>query len=324
MQIYWLLTEHCNLKCEYCIRGELDGANVNVNEFSECIQRNDFSKDQILLTGGEPMLHPEFDILLRHALNNAKNVAVNTNGTINKFNLMPHSKRLHIQISLDGLETIHDKIRTNGSFELVWRNIQTIERLGICYNIATVVNSSNIEHIEEMIPYLQTLRNMRYWKIEPQLPFGCGTIDECIDNARWNTLVDKLIQCTPFRLRIKKVFDFSLVENLSIDEIDEYGKKNMHNCGTCKSKIYVYPDFSVYPCTCLKEYKLGNLLDATLDEILCKSEAKIFSEYKVLPKSKCAQCRYLHICNGGCIGMSQHFFGKLGMGDARCPLVMKS
>ena len=145
MQIYWLLTERCNLKCEYCIRGELDGTYVKVDDFLNCIQKNDFSKDQILLTGGEPMLHPEFEVLLEYALKNAKSVAINTNGTINKFDLLPQSKKLHIQISLDGIDIIHDKIRINSSFEVVWRNIQTIERLGISYNIATVVNCSNIE-----------------------------------------------------------------------------------------------------------------------------------------------------------------------------------
>ena len=45
---------------------------------------------------------------------------------------------------------------------------------------------------------------------------------------------------------------------------------------------------------------------------------------KVLDDSDCSKCKYLKVCNGGCIGMSYHYFKKIGMGDYRCPLINKT
>jgi radical SAM protein with 4Fe4S-binding SPASM domain len=324
MQIYWLLTEACNLNCGYCIRGKKNSLFIKLEDYVYCFQKNNFTDDQILLTGGEPMLHPQFIEILKFTLNRAKCVAVNTNGTINKFDKLPYDQRLHIQISLDGTKDVHDMIRSAGSFEQTWNNIKIVDNQGINYNISTVVNATNFAFLGDLIPYLHSLTNMQYWKVEPQLPFGCGKTEQCIGRQQWNELVDYLIENSPFKLKIKKLFDFSLIKNISEDMLQDYGKRCLHNCGTCKKKVYIYPDLSVYPCTCLKNYKLGNLGNADLITILEGDQAKKFSKYEVLPESACVKCKYLPICNGGCIGMSQYFFGKLGMGDMRCPLIIKT
>lgn len=325
MQIYLLLTENCNLNCDYCIRGKKKYIYVEKEKLFKIIKENEsnFKNAQILLTGGEPTLHPDFIEILNYVKEHSKSVSINTNGTIDVFELLPYSKNIHIQISLDGKEEIHDRLRSKGSFKATWNNIQKIDKLGFSYNIATVVNVNNIDTVDELLPSLSMLKGMKYWKLDPQLPFGCGKVNECIDNSRWNDLVDNLIKYTPFKLKIKKMFDFSLLEGLSTNQIKSYAGKCRYNCGSCTSKVYIFPDFTVYPCTCLKNYKLGNLCEDKLEVILKTEAARKFSEYTVLEESQCIKCRYLPICNGGCIGMSQYYYNRLGMGDIRCPLITK-
>ena len=133
---------------------------------------------------------------------------------------------------------------------------------------------------------------MKYWKISPLLPFGCAKEEDSISIDEWNNLVDYVLDNAEVVVKIKKLFEFSI-----LDKFIENGRIKdiaiVSNCGDVKSKLYVYPDLTVYPCTC----------------------------YKVNDDSSCASCKYLKYCNGGCIGMSYNHFGELGRGDYRCPMV---
>ena len=321
MQIYLLLTERCNLQCDYCIRGDKKNKDVSLEKLKLILQKNDFSKDQVLLTGGEPLLHERFEEIVCICLENFKYVAVNTNGLLLNQNEIVKNSRIHYQISLDGEEIEHDNLRGEGTYEKILSNLKMLDKNKISYNVASVINKSNYNEIEKLIPVLFELKNMKYWKVEPQLPFGCGFQAQCVDVEEWNRLVDLLISKTPFRLKIKKLFDFSAVDKLSKEKREELKKRKLSNCGSCKQKIYIYPDFMVYPCTCLKDFPLGNIEEDNLYSILNSAKAKIFSEYKINQHSKCLKCEYLDICRGGCIGCSYNIFGKLGMGDSRCPLI---
>lgn len=324
MQIYLLLTEACNLKCNYCIRGDKRQNFLDKKALEKILEENDFTNDQVLLTGGEPMLHPQFLEIITLCSKKFKSISINTNGTILKYledmSLIPN---LHIQISIDGVEEVHNTIRGEHSFSKIISVIENIERLGISYNIATVVNQGNKDTLKNMIKWLEC-RSMKYWKVEPQLPFGCGDNQLCITTEEWNIIVDELLEICDFRLVIKKLFDFTILNKCTQEQIKMLESRKVKNCGNCTQKVYVYPDFNVYPCTCLKEFKLGNLQENTLKQVLADDQATIFKEYKVLEESACSKCRYVKICNGGCIGMSYHKFKKLGMGDCRCPLVSKN
>lgn len=323
MQIYLLTTTACNLKCTYCIRGEKRREFLELQTLRDILQKNDFSNNQVLITGGEPTMHPEFEEIVKMCCNYFKSVSINTNGTNYEFINRLKSERIHLQISLDGNEYMHDLIRGNGTFRSAINNIRRFDQMQFDYNIATVVNLININNIIEMIDVLSDLKNMKYWKVEAQLPFGCGDNGNCVSVEEWNILVEKLLSLCPFRLVIKKLFDFSLISKLSDEQIKYIGENKTKNCGNCNSKIYVYPDFTVYPCTCLTDFPLGNLKEEKLSDILNSKNAKMFSCYEVNKNSQCSKCRYLPICNGGCIGMSYNNFGELGWGDVRCKYVQK-
>ena len=82
---------------------------------------------------------------------------------------------------------------------------------------------------------------------------------------------------------------------------------------------YIYPNYDVLPCTCLTDFCIGNLKKIkSLNEIVDGENNKVFCKYKVLSDSPCNECEYKSECNGGCIGMSYHYFQKLGVGDLRC------
>ena len=154
------------------------------------------------------------------------------------------------------------------------------------------------------------------------MPFGEAELSDLLSIEEWNNLVDLIIDAATFRVKIKKLFPFELINSnyIHLSE-NSMNRKQSFNCGSATNKVYIYPDFSVYPCTCLTDFRLGNVLENTIEEILMMEPANIFRTYKVLPGTPCENCTYLRYCNGGCIGMSYHYFGALGKGDIRCPIV---
>lgn len=83
-QCYLLLTRRCNLSCTHCIRS----SDSSFNEYIklELVNRiiadlsSKFPYATLLLSGGEPTLHPDFGEIVQLALNSFKKVIVNTNG----------------------------------------------------------------------------------------------------------------------------------------------------------------------------------------------------------------------------------------------------
>lgn len=324
MQLYLLLNTDCNLKCNFCIRGTHSNHKyIKTEDLLKVLQENDFSEYYLLLTGGEPTLHPKINEIISLCQPFFKGVSVNTNGRLSSWIDECSDNKFHVQISLDGTAYFHNQIRGDGKYDLYSAILETIGKLNsydISYNISTTVGKNNYEDIKILCKQIGQLPKLKYWKVSPMLPFGCADENNVISVSEWNDLVDYLLNNSEVCLQIKRLFDFKLLDKYMIDNPNLIGSKKS-NCGDVKYKVYVYPDFTVYPCTCLTDYPLGNLLKNSLDDIISSDNGKRFSEYTVKTESICYECKYLPICNGGCIGMSYHYFNEIGEGDYRCPII---
>jgi radical SAM protein with 4Fe4S-binding SPASM domain len=289
------------------------------------LNNNNFAEYYLLLTGGEPTLHPQLPEIIDLCQSFFKGISINTNGRDSSWINRCKNNKFHVQISIDGTKTIHNKLRGNGKIDVYNDVVETINKLNnnrISYNISTTVGQNNYDNIKEMCNHISALPNVKYWKLSPVLPFGCADDTNVISVAKWNELVDYLLDNVEVRLQIKRLFDFNLLDKYMNNHPDIINFPKT-NCGDVKYKVYVYPDFTVYPCTCLTDFPLGNLLNNNLNDIIRNGASKIFSNYSVNKNSVCFNCKYLSVCNGGCIGMSYHYFKKLGEGDYRCPLIQE-
>ena len=72
--------------------------------------------------------------------------------------------------------------------------------------------------------------------------------------------------------------------------------------GRCGSYFLIESDGSVYPCDfyVLDEWRMGNIKAESFFRLEKSPAAKSFIERsKILPE-QCRDCRWLHICRGGC------------------------
>lgn len=328
-QVYLVLTEKCNLKCKHCIRGNKKFVDMKFNDAKMVMDLLNikYPETTLVLTGGEPTLHEDFEKIFMYATSLFKNVIITSNGTtkfyqsIRKFKDV---KNVIFQISIDGDRESHDAIRGIGNFNISLKTVEKLIENKMKVVVATTVNETNYLSLKNLYEMLIKL-NVKRWYVNNELPFGTASIGKTkpLNTSLWNKLVKVMKKnCVKIKLNIKELFNIE-----SLQKIENYNElditKIISNCGTGKEKIYIYPDLNVYGCTCLKKYPFGNFKETRIDDIMNSSNAKLITNYTVKKDSICYTCKYIDICNGGCIGMSLYKFGKIGYGDIRCPIVNK-
>lgn len=154
------MTAHnCNLKCKYCY---IDFKDKQMKDYIplETIKKNIIAADKanlefIHLTGAEPMMHPDFNSILRYCLKYA-NVIIHTNAlNINdkKARFLKkvedennYGHEIIFMISIDNyIEKVNDEIRGRGSFRKAIHAIQSL----IKYEFNPIVSIVNYNNIPE-------------------------------------------------------------------------------------------------------------------------------------------------------------------------------
>lgn len=321
MNYYFILTNSCSYHCNFCIRANVSATlygNMDLSNFRKVaeILHNAHPDAMITLTGGEPTLHPDFMDMVEFSSHLFKKVCLTTNGSFDRDIAMSLEKymrdNLYVQISLDGTRDFHNKLRGDYAFERAVANIMLFSNVCSHLAISTTVNRYGIENIKELAVYLNGLK-FHHWKVS-QEQVAHPTKETIIPTMEWNNLVDKLLPLCRYRVTIKKMFAFEIWENYLENKQD---KNIVRNCSLGNKKVYVTPHFDVLPCTCM-DITCGNLLEESLDVI--GNRLKDLQILEPDHSSVCYKCDYKRICNGGCPGYSMKVFGKLNMGDIRCPL----
>lgn len=152
------LTYNCNLDCFYCYNDrEKPGKLLALEQYE--ILLDDLAGMQtlfLMLTGGEPMIHPHFFDIARMARDKGFVVRVRTNG----HNLHKrHCERLRdevepymVEVSLHGATaSVHDRqTRVPGSFNRLLKNLETAKQHGLRCSVVTTPTAWNEHQIEAM------------------------------------------------------------------------------------------------------------------------------------------------------------------------------
>jgi MoaA/NifB/PqqE/SkfB family radical SAM enzyme len=161
------LTTCCNLSCHYCIYSVSNNScsfgflskkalyNL-IDKFSE----KDIYK--VVLTGGEPTLHPDFLDISRYAISKIPKVSVCTNGVFLSEDLENGVVDLDFStytISVDShKDEIHDELRgLNGSLQRTLAFIDKLRLRNKNVSIHVVLHPRNIDSIEDTIKFCKNL-----------------------------------------------------------------------------------------------------------------------------------------------------------------------
>jgi len=159
------LTYHCNLDCFYCYNDrEKPGQPLSLQQYETLLE--DMAEMQVLhlmLTGGEPMVHPDFYAIGRKAKSLGFVTRLRTNGHgLNRKQaerLRDEVDPIAVEVSLHGATSdVHDRqTRVAGSFDQLVANLQTAKEVGLRCSVVSTPTAWNEHQIECMYALCDSL-----------------------------------------------------------------------------------------------------------------------------------------------------------------------
>ena len=248
----WELTHRCNLNCVHCyvpeknrrvsLREEMDLSSGEI--FHVLDQMAELGCFQLNLTGGEPLMRPDFFEILAYAKKKGFYVLLQTNGTLltaSLVNQLVEGGADQVEVSLYGVtSSVHEDItRVKGSFERCVQGIERLRRKNIGLSINMMVLTLNRHQIRHVKAFAQK-RGARF-----QADF---LIHPRIDGSK---------EPLKYRLSPRKAIELELKSDLSpveegLDLVEESEKESgqacLFNCSAGRNSLAITPDGKLNLC----------------------------------------------------------------------------
>ena len=182
------ITQRCNLECRHCgsdcgreaQRPELSAAQWC--EFFAYLPRHFDRREMVLVvTGGEPFCHPEFDRVLGGLSENGLTWGMVSNGwaltPANVAKVVDHGIS-SLTVSLDGLAPAHDWLRGRpGAFTRTVAGLRNVAAAGLpFFDVVTCVNPRNLAELPSVMALLVEL-GVPAWRLFTIFPTGRAKAD---------------------------------------------------------------------------------------------------------------------------------------------------
>ncbi|WP_337501190.1 anaerobic sulfatase-maturation protein [Segatella sp.] len=330
---------HCNLACKYCYYLEKNKLyptaqrHLMSDEMLELFTREYIeaqTMNQVLFTwhGGEPLLRSidfyrkALSLQQKYAGGRRIDNVIQTNGTLLTDEWCEFFAQNHwlVGISIDGPQPDHDHYRLTAagkpSWKKVMQGIKLLKKHGVEWNAMAVVNAYNANHPLEFYRFFKE-NGCQFLQFTPIVE----RLTRHEDGRTLASLADKdeislseasvapeqwgYFLCAIFDEWVRKdvgkifveIFDCTLANWMGISPgICAYSKECGH-AGVMEHNGDVYScDHFVFP-----EYKLGNIRDHSLIDMLYGEQQQEFSRLKhsSLPR-QCKECDMEFACHGEC------------------------
>ena len=330
---------HCNLACKYCYYQEKNKLyptaqrHLMSDEMLEQFTREYIeaqTMNQVLFTwhGGEPLLRSidfyrkALSLQQKYAGGRRIDNVIQTNGTLLTDEWCEFFAQNHwlVGISIDGPQPDHDHYRLTAagkpSWKKVMQGIKLLKKHGVEWNAMAVVNAYNANHPLEFYRFFKE-NGCQFLQFTPIVE----RLTRHEDGRTLASLADKdeislseasvapeqwgYFLCAIFDEWVRKdvgkifveIFDCTLANWMGISPgICAYSKECGH-AGVMEHNGDVYScDHFVFP-----EYKLGNIRDHSLIDMLYGEQQQEFSRLKhsSLPR-QCKECDMEFACHGEC------------------------
>ena len=330
----------CNLACEYCyylekarLYKETPKHVMNEKLLEKFIEEyiNSQTMPQVLFTwhGGETFMRPisfykkAIELQKKYANGHTIDNCIQTNGTLltEEWCKFLKENNFLVGVSIDGPQEFHDEYRRNRqgqpSFQKVMKGINLLKKHGVEWNAMAVVNDFNADYPLDFYHFFKELdcRYIQFTPIVERLSKRTDglTLSSAIQNTDGTELAEFSITpkqwgnflCTIFDEWVREdvgKFFIQLFDSTLANWIGEQPgvctlAKTCGHAGVMEFNGDVYScDHFVFP-----EYRLGNIYQKTLVEMMYSPEQQRFGQHKQdsLPR-QCRECKFLFACNGEC------------------------
>ena len=184
LRLYIEICSACNLHCKYCFEEGYSPQYINEQHLYEFLNICSSNVEDVVITGGEPMLHPSF-YQICHCVAKFASVVVTTNGT--RLNIPQIKELLHnypnikLQFSLDAIdEGFVDTVRGQGVYLKVIKAIQQLIEYHSQIGISSTLTKQTPKMLDDI--YSFAIRNSITCYFPSILPYGALC-------ANWNEVM---------------------------------------------------------------------------------------------------------------------------------------
>jgi len=198
--VVWNITRTCNLRCIHCYS---DSAGVKYPGELEWDQMQAVVDDlaaykipSLLLSGGEPIVHPRFFDLVELASSKGLKLTISTNGTLidaGRAAQLKAAEVAYVGISLDGIGPIHDHFRgKDGAFDAAVRGFRACHEADQKTGLRLTLTRHNVENIEAILDFIEAegIKRVCFYHL---VPAGRGSELQVLQPELVRGAIDTLI-----------------------------------------------------------------------------------------------------------------------------------
>jgi len=345
--VVWNSTRTCNLKCIHCyahadakkFEGELttEEAKSFIDDLAE------FKVPVLLFSGGEPLIRPDFFELAEYTASKGIRPTISTNGTLIDKETARRIKNIgvgYVGISLDGLKEDNDKFRAHpGAFDAALRGIRNCLEIDQRVGLRFTINKHNIHALNDILDLIE----------EEGIPRVC--FYHLVYSGRGSEMVKEDVTREEARAAMDIIMDRTIdfhrrglqKEILTVDNhcdgpymymraqekypelVDHVYQLMMTNGGNRTGIAIGDVDWhgNVHPDQFTQNHTFGNVRERKFGDIWTDMSHPILAglkDRKPLLKGRCAQCKWLDVCNGNFRARAEAVTGDFWESDPACYL----
>jgi radical SAM protein with 4Fe4S-binding SPASM domain len=341
----WNFTNRCNLKCKHCYQSAgkgLDGELTLDEKLAIVDQLGENYMPMIAFAGGEPTISDDLVPVLARCRDYQIHTSLATNGALLTPKLadqLTEAGLRYVEVSLDSVNPEkHDRFRgIPGAWAKTVEGMKTVVAApGLRLGVAMCVHHDNSDEVRDMIEFAIDIGAscFAYFNFIP-VGRGTGMVEQDItpdQRERLLELLNEYIQsgrigvistCPQFGrvcLAHSPIYSGRVAASHAGSGSGTKARviaKYLGGCGAGRTYVSIQPNGNITPCVYMPDRVMGNLRDASLKEIIDKSDLWDLLNRRDQRWGHCGVCAFRYYC-GGCRARSDAYFSDPAGPDPGC------
>jgi len=323
-EVFWCVTNRCNLRCRFCLSRstrfrQANELNATQREFV-LSQLIDGKVLKVYLTGGEPMLCPEIMSYIARLRGAGVFVELTTNATLLNEERIRRLRNLdlsRVQVSLNGAQERTNDALMGKSHRRIWANLALLQKHGLRTHVKVTVVRQNLREIERLVRQL-VRSGVDQVDISEVHPLGRAFDNWELLRVDWEDLLRMRENIAVFQKQTGRSVSFhSATLQVYEDGVPAECTAGRPDASACQ----ILPDGNVIPCAFASVWDVSNnIMERGLESCWQAMTRYQYFQNPDLLEGRCATCLRKMECAGGCRALAYLFTGKIWGEYPFCPL----